>query len=121
MIDDRDITIRPFLNVSPGAVHLYDVPQHVRLDFAVDQLSKLPAAIGRDRVVRVHPEQPVASRMPQGLIPGGGKVVAPREMEQSRAELFGDPRGLVLRSGVDDHNFVNPRADAGQARTQGSG
>ena len=41
--------------------------------------------------------------------------------EKPRTELFGDLRSLVLRAGVDDHDFVDPRLDAGQAWSQGTG
>ena len=53
-----------------------------------------PAALPRDRVVRIHPEEPLAARMPQRLVARGREVIAPGKMEQPPADTTSTIRGV---------------------------
>ena len=121
VIDDRHVGIGLAVLAAARTMDLHDEPQHVRRDLAIDQPAEPAAALGRDRVVGVHPEQPVAARVPQRLVARGREIVAPGEMEQPAAERLDDPRRLVDRAGVDDHHLVDPGPDALQAGRQASG
>ena len=67
------------------AVDLHDVTEDRRIRAAVSQVTQPAAAIRGDGVVRIHPEEPLASSMAQRLVAGGREVVAPGEVEQPPA------------------------------------
>ena len=86
---------------------------------AQGKLPQAAAAAGVDRVVRIHPEEPVATRVSQRLVPRRREVVAPGEVEQPGAIGLDDPWRFIGRAGVDDHHLINPRPDALQAGADG--
>ena len=121
VVDDRDVRVAVAGLASSRAVNLHHVPQHPRIGMAVDQAAQPPPALGRDRVVGVHPEHPFPARMPERLVPRGGEIVAPGEMEEPSAVRLDDPRRLIDRAGIHDHHLVDPGADTLQAGRQRPG
>ncbi len=122
VIDDRDVAFRLAVRPRLGTVDLHDKAEHAGIDGRARPAARSPRPhSGRDRVVGIHPEQPVAARVPQGFVAGRREIVAPGEMEQPPAERFHDPRRLVDRAGVDDDHLVDPGPDALQAGRQGPG
>ncbi len=121
MIDGRDVEHRVAHVLPAGAMNLHDEGEHVRGDRIVHQRRQLAATLGRNRVVGIHPEDPVAACMPQRLIARGREIVAPGEVEESPAEFLDDLRCVVNRPGVDDHHFIDPRTNARQASRQSPG
>ena len=86
-----------------------------RIVLILDKIAQAAPALGRDRVVGIHPEQPVAGRVAQRFIAGGREIIAPWEVKELGAERLDDPWRLIDRAGVDDDHLVNPRPDALEA------
>ncbi|AMV24173.1 hypothetical protein VT84_07235 [Gemmata sp. SH-PL17] len=105
--------------VGPGRARAVDpdhVPEHRGPVRPAGQVPER-APVGRvDHVVRVHPEHPRPARVAHGLVAGRGEVVDPREVEHPGPQPGGDFGGAVDRARVHHDEFVDPRAQALQAR-----
>ena len=82
------------------------------------QVAKVVAVLRVDRVIRVHPEQPLPAGVPERFVARCCKIITPGEMEHPGPEFLGNGGGRVARARVDHDHFVHPRADARQARGQ---
>ena len=117
MVHDGDVGIRigVAIALASGTMNLHHIAQHFRVGFPFDQGAETSAALGRDRIVRVHPEQPLPPGVPQRLVPGSRKVVAPGEVEQPPAIRLDDPGRVVHRARIDDDHLIDPGPDALEA------
>jgi hypothetical protein len=68
-------------------VDLHDVAQGARVVWAGGERAELAAVVAVDGVIRVHPEQHVATGVLEGFVAGRGEIVAPREAVDPGAEL----------------------------------
>jgi hypothetical protein len=81
----------------------------------------LPDAVGvENHVVGINPEDPITGGAIKGLLASMRKISAPRCVENPVGILTSDSLGGVGRSGVDDDDFVDVIANAGEATRQGT-
>jgi hypothetical protein len=119
MIDDRGVV--GAMLPRAGAVDLQHVSQNLIGMLAGGQVAQLPSVGFVDRVIGVHPEEPVALGVAERLVAGGREIIAPGELEEPRPVVPGDFFCRVERPGIDDDQFVDPGADTGEAGRQRAG
>ena len=73
----------------------------------VKKLGKPDALRHMQAVVGVDPEDPVAGRLIEGVVPGRGEVVRPRNLVEPRAMRTRDLTGPVPGPGVHDDDLVD--------------
>ena len=115
VIDHGDLRVAIAFLPSTGAMHLHHIRQHRRVVLILDELPQTATALGRNRVVGIHPEQPVTGRVPQRFVASGREIIAPGEVKKLAAERLDDSRCLIDRPGINDDHLVDPRPDALQA------
>ena len=93
---------------------LHQVGRAVALQ-AVEHGPQPPAVLRVEPLVGVEPEDPVAGRVADALVPRGGEVVHPREIDDDGAAVERHLAGPVGRAGVDDDHLVHQVGDRGQA------
>src|SRR4029077_2599319 len=85
---------------------------------AMHESAKLFEGVRLDSLVGIEPEDPVTGGMGKRFIAGGGEVVRPGEIKDPGAELPGNVRGAVGRSGVDGNDFVKQLMNGVEALRQ---
>ncbi len=71
-----------------------------------------------DSVVGVEPEGIVAGGASEGGVPGSCEILNPDEIEDARAERFGDLGRAVGAAGVDNNNLFEEARDRAQTRRE---
>src|SRR6478672_18157 len=72
----------------------------------VEQGGQFKLVVRTETIVGVKPENPVAGRMAQALIAGGGEIIAPNKIVYLGREAAGHLAGFVAGARIDNHNLV---------------
>ena len=96
----------------------HDVSRRLVPPQSVEHHLELRPLVRIDHIVGVEPEDIIAGGVGKRLVPRRREVVDPGEREHAGLEGAGDLDRLIVRSGIDDHDFIEDPAYRFQALRQ---